>query len=355
MPAGMLLKSDGFASNLSAPSPASRLEDYCRTHDIPYHRTHIPVRLETFVEYGLDFQRRFVPDLETRMVVSIAGAPRGYRLTLDDGDELDARRVIVAAGITHFATMPPEFEGFAPDIVTHSSAHRLLDDFAGRDVTVVGAGASAAELAVGLAAKGAHARLVARAPRVKFSSPPSDERPGLATRLRRPSSGLGPGIRSRLCCDAPDLFRFVPGRARAEIVRRHLGPSPPWHLEDALSSVDAMTGWRIRRVETAGERLRLELVDHGRDDVAVETDHVICATGYRADVARLGFLDPTLRDQLRTFDGSPALNFGFESSRRDLFFVGLASAMTFGPLMRFMYGDEFAARRITARIAKDSS
>src|SRR4051812_13285896 len=61
MPTGMKLKSDGFASNLSAPSPGSTLADFCRDRGIEYHPTAHPISLETFVAYGLEFQRRFVP------------------------------------------------------------------------------------------------------------------------------------------------------------------------------------------------------------------------------------------------------------------------------------------------------
>src|SRR5262245_27129845 len=68
MPAGMRLKSDGFASNLSAPAPGSTLADFCRATGTPYHDTREPVSLKTFVEYGLDFQRRFVPNLENEDV-----------------------------------------------------------------------------------------------------------------------------------------------------------------------------------------------------------------------------------------------------------------------------------------------
>ncbi len=71
MPNRMLLKSDGFASSLSAPAPDSSLADYCRAHDLPYHPTDIPVPIQTFIEYGLDFQRRFVPDVEERVVTSV--------------------------------------------------------------------------------------------------------------------------------------------------------------------------------------------------------------------------------------------------------------------------------------------
>ena len=235
MPAGMLLKSDGFASNLSVPLPNSTLEDYCRSREIPYHPTHIPVALETFVEYGLEFQRRFVPHLEAGTVVAITGLPQGFRVTLDEGGELDARHVIVAVGIRHFASMPAAFEGLPDSLVTHASAHHQLDRFAGRDVTVVGAGASAVELAVGLAAVGARARLVARAPTVKFSSAPPDKPRSLAARLRHPSSGLGPGIRSRPRCDAPDL---LPIRAEPRAGRDR--PAPPRPVATVAS------GGRIR-------------------------------------------------------------------------------------------------------------
>jgi thioredoxin reductase len=354
----MLLKSDGFASNLSAPLPDSTLADYCRSRELPYDATHLPVAVETFIAYGLDFQQRFVPQLEPQTVRSVDSHPNGYRVTLADGEELDARNVVVAAGITHFAYVPAVFGQLPESLVTHASAHHDVSRFAGRDVTVVGAGASAVELAVALAAVGAHSRLVLRASAVKFSSPPEPGPRPRIDRILQPSSGLGPGIRSRLCCDAPDLFRFLPGKTRAEIVRRHLGPSSPWHLREAFeSSVEVMAGRSIRHAETTGEQVRLELIGdrtNGRPD-EVATDHVICATGYHPDVRRLGFLDAGLRARIETVNDAPVLSSAFESSVPGLYFAGLAGAMTFGPLMRFMHGDEFAARRITTRIEKSRS
>src|SRR6185436_13534518 len=56
MPLGMKLKSDGFASNLSAPSAGSTLAEFCRCQGIPYGDTGEPVSLETFVAYGQEFQ-----------------------------------------------------------------------------------------------------------------------------------------------------------------------------------------------------------------------------------------------------------------------------------------------------------
>ena len=57
MPAGMKLKSDGFASNLSAGSNPFTLEDFCRLTGRPYHPTNIPVAVEDFIAYGQEFAK----------------------------------------------------------------------------------------------------------------------------------------------------------------------------------------------------------------------------------------------------------------------------------------------------------
>jgi NADPH-dependent 2,4-dienoyl-CoA reductase/sulfur reductase-like enzyme len=355
MPKGMQLKSDGFASNLSAPGPGSTLADYCAEHDLPYHPTDLSVPLETFVEYGLDFQRRHVPGLEQTDVRSVDRDGRAFRIALDTGEELTAHRVVVATGITHFASVPPQFADLPPDLVSHSSAHREFEQFRGKRVTVVGAGASAVVVAVTLAGAGARTTLVARSPWVRFSSPPGPR--SWTERLRRPGSGLGPGWRSRASCDAPDLFRYIPAPWRPEIVRRHLGPSSAWHLRSPFEeSVEVFAGRPLQRVDAQGDGVRLVLGgqegDRSGRGVVVDADHVICATGYRADVQRLGFLPPSVRADLRTVGASPVLTRRFESSVPGLYFLGLPAAVSFGPLMRFMYGDAFAATRITRSLTR---
>lgn len=353
MPVGMFLKSDGFASSLSSPEPGATLADYCRERDLPYHPTDLPVPLETFVDYGLDFQRRHVPELEQHDVTSVTAEGRCFRLVLDTGEELRAGRVVVAAGITHYASMPEVASRVSPTLVSHSSEHRDLTGFAGQDVTVVGAGASAVNLAVGLARAGACCRLVTRGPGVHFQSQPSRGRRGVLERLRRPGSGLGPGWRSRASCDAPDLFRLIPPQWRTEIVRRHLGPASAWHLKEAFeTSVEVIAGRSPHRVEAHRDGVRMVLTAPGEAPLTVHADHVICATGYRADVRRLPFLGPDLHARLRTVAHSPVLSRRFESSVPGLHFLGLSAANSFGPMMRFMYGAEFAARRITQDLAR---
>src|ERR1700759_3298913 len=52
MPKGMLLKSDGFASNLSSPDPKSTLKAWCAERGVEYDDLYIPVKLETFQAYS---------------------------------------------------------------------------------------------------------------------------------------------------------------------------------------------------------------------------------------------------------------------------------------------------------------
>jgi hypothetical protein len=353
MPSGMLLKSDSCASSLSSPEPGCLLSDYCSERGVPYGDRDVPISLETFVDYGLSFQKRLVPHLEQAAVDRITYTGRGYDLDMSTGETVKAQRIVLAVGITHFARMPQNLSAMESDRITHSSAHRDFEEFAGRDVTVIGAGSSAVDIAVDLAKAGAHSRLVARAPAVRFSTKPDGGPRTRRQRLRHPMSGLGPGWGSRLSCDVPGLFRYAPERIRGEVVRRHLGPSSPWHLRDAFeSTVEIVTGRRLGDVkDVPGGSIRLELLGTDADvPLWLETDHVICATGYRADLSRLTMLDSGLRAAIRTANDAPALDASFQSSAPGLYFVGNAAAMTFGPLMRFVFGTSFTASRLVDRI-----
>jgi thioredoxin reductase len=354
MPKGMALKSDGFASNLSAPGGPNSLGDYCARRDLPYHHTEIPVPLATFIDYGLDFQQRQVPSLEERTVTALDGAPDGFRLQLDNGEIIEARNVVVAIGITHFEHRPDALTGLPSDLASHSAAHHDLNAFRGRDVTVLGAGSSAVDLAALLHEAGASTRLVARGPQLLFSLEPDDGGASLWRQLRHPPSGIGPGLRSRFYTDAPGLFRRLPSCLRLKIVQRHLGPSSPWRLKQrVIGRVEVLLGYQLKSAQARNGRVQLTFETVG-GVATLETDHVIAATGYRPDLRRLPFLDSHLRDKLRAVAHTPVLSAHFESSVPGAYFVGPIAANTFGPLMRFMHGSEFAARRICGRLAQVS-
>ena len=349
MPAGMLLKSDGFASNVYGPKAVGTLADYCQERGIPYHDTDIPVPLDVFSDYAVDFQRRFAPGLEEVLVTSLAREGKGFRLKLTDGQDVQADRVVCAVGISHFATKPKVLSDLSPKRVSHTFDLHDLSGFAGRHVTVIGAGSSAVDTAVLLAEAGATVELVARNNVVRFGGKPGPR--GFLEKLRSPSSGVGPGVRNWLCEAMPSLFRFLPGDFRLRLIRTHLGPKSPWHMKSRFDAgVRTHLGQSITSASEVDGRVELKL----SGGQTVTTDHVVAATGYYPDLARLEFLSDDLRRAVRTHAKMPTVSRWFESSVSGLYFVGPAAVNTFGPLMRFMVGAEYVAPRVTYRLAQQN-
>jgi thioredoxin reductase len=352
MPAAMKLKSEGFASNLYDSDHSFTLKRYCEEHRIPYADVGDPVRLDTLVAYGLSFQQMMVPELEPQKVVTLERTGGHFTLLLENGERADARQVIVAVGIGYYDYIPACLRDLPQEFATHSSVHQDLRRFSGREVTVIGGGASAIDLAVLLREAGADVRIVVRGHKIHFLSRPALDR-SFWMKLRRPQSGLGYGIRTRVYQDAPMLFRYLPHRLRLEIVRTFLGPAGSWHTKDqVVGAIPVITRHEPRQAELRGNRVHLRLGHRDGGEQSFATDHVIAATGYKVDLARLSFLTRELLSQLTSVQGTPVLSGAFESSVPGLYFVGISAAASFGPVMRFMLGARYTAHRLTRHLAR---
>jgi thioredoxin reductase len=353
MPKGMMLKSDGFASNLYDPESEYTLAHFCAERGIEYGDTGIPVRLDTFNAYGLAFQSKMVPELEQKNVTGVERASRGFRLLIEDGEMVAAERVILAIGITHFEHIPSGLAHLPTEFLSHSARHRDVAPWRGRNVVVIGGGASGLDMAGLLHEAGADVQLVGRQKALKFHTAPSGKPRSVWQQIRHPKSGLGPGLRSRLFSDAPWAFRYLPESLRLEIVRKALGPSGGWFIRDKVTGkVPLHLGYSPEGAEVENGKVRLHLrsVDGSERDIL--TEHIICATGYKVDLSRLGFVGSEIRSQLKAVEGAPVLSSRFESSVPGLYFVGIAAANTFGPVMRFAFGAGFAAQRLTQTMAR---
>jgi cation diffusion facilitator CzcD-associated flavoprotein CzcO len=353
MPQGMHLKSEGFASNLYDPEAKFTLGAYCAEHAVPYADIGLPVAIETFIAYGLAFQRRYVPNLEDVQITSLKKAAEYFELTTEAGEIVRARQVVVAAGIVNFAYLPPVLTSIPRPMISHSSQHSDLSGFKDRKVAVLGAGASAADLAALLQQVGADVQLIARRQTIPFHDPPNEPRP-FWERLKRPRSGLGLGWRSRMCTDVPLVFHAMPQSLRIRAVARHLGPAPCWFVRDAVAGrVPMHLGVTLAAAHAREGRARLVLSQPGQEDRHLVVDHVIGATGYKTAVSRISIIDESVRSRIRTVEGTPILNRHFETSVAGLYFIGAAAANSFGPLLRFAYGAGFAAKRLAARLARN--
>jgi thioredoxin reductase len=356
MPRGMHLKSEGFASSLYDPEMSFTLADYCREKNLAYSDIGLPVPLETFTSYGLEFQRRLVPELENKLVISVSRSGDAFAIQLADGETFAAKKVVMAIGLRYFDHLPPVFAGLSEDYVTHSSRHHSLERFRGRHVIVVGAGASALDIAALLHQDGVPVQVVARRKSIHFHSPPPSQHPSLWQQLRKPVTGIGPGWHLFWCTNAPLVFRLMPQSFRLEKVRNVLGPAPGWFVRDQIEGkVPCHLGVAIEKASAQDGRIRLDLARADGSRETLEADHVIAATGYRVDLRRLDFIEPQLRAAIRDLEQSPVLSSNFESSVPGLYFVGTSAANTFGPLMRFAFGARFAAHRVAKHLAKSVS
>jgi hypothetical protein len=353
MPKGMRLKSEGFASSLSDPDDSFTLEQFCKERNLPYSYLGKPVHLETFCAYGNEFQRRFVPELEDKLVVSLERVPNGFRIGLEDGENVKASHVVLAVGLTYFDFMPEVFSSLPRSLASHSSDHSVLEKFRGREVIVVGAGASALDLVALLHQVGADVQLLARTQKIRFHAPPGRIPPLLKQQFRAPITGIGSGWKLVFYTRAPLMFHRLSEVLRLRLVKRTLGPAPGWFIKnDVVGKVPLLLERTIVGASEKDGRIALEVINKDGNRQIFTADHVIAATGFQVDVRRLPFLSPSLRDEIKTVEHSPILSSNFESSAPRLYFVGTASANSFGPLMRFAFGARFTARRLAKHLAR---
>jgi cation diffusion facilitator CzcD-associated flavoprotein CzcO len=355
MPTGMFLKSTPSASSICSPIPGYRLEDFCRAKGVRPLREDQAVPIELFIRYGRWFQEQLVP-VEQQRVVSTTRAGGSYELTLESGERFRTPALVVAAGHVQFSHLPSTLRALAGEsdspLVTHASQHRDFSGFAGREVVVVGAGQSALESAALLHEAGAKVQLLVRESKVLWAGPPEIEPRPLKQRLLKPESPLGPGWSHVASRRGAAAIRLLPSRARLELVKRILGPAGSWWLRERVEDkVTVRTSHTIKEANRVGDRVVLVCQAPG-GSVRIAADHVIAATGYKVDVDAMRFLDHSVRAGIFRVDGYPRLDESFESAVPGLFFAGLPSAATFGPLMRFVCGTDFAAPRLARGVAR---
>jgi cation diffusion facilitator CzcD-associated flavoprotein CzcO len=353
MPKNMTLKSEGFASNLSAPTSDFTMKAWSGRRGIAYADQGLPISLDNFLAYGDAFRHRFVPGLEDVQVTRLERKGEGFCLTLDSGETFEARNVVLAVGVTWFAYTPDVLTALPKDMLSHSYDHRDTDRFKGQDVAVIGTGSSAVDLAHQLRESGASPHIVGRADHIRFNCVPDPDREKLLYRLQNPPSTIGRGWRSYFCAEAPLLFYRMPKQMKERAIRSHMHPAAGWFMREQVEGRIPMTlGHTPVHAQAKDSRAILTLADRAGAQATRSFDHVISATGYRVNLERIPFLATDLRSQIALAGNSPFVSDNLETTVPGLYAIGLSAMEMFGPLMRFMVGAEFAAPRVAAHIAR---
>ncbi|GAA2271128.1 monooxygenase [Streptomyces ruber] len=239
----------------------------------------------------------------------------GWLLRASGGRELLGSAVVVATGHNHTPRLPdwPGRDTYTGELL-HAREYRTAAPYAGRDVLVVGAGNTGAEIAVDLAEGGAErVRLAVRTPphivRRSTAGWPSQF---TAIAVRRLPVFLVDLLARAVCrISVPDLSAHGLPRPSAGLYSRVRAGAIP--VQD-VGIVDAVRRGRVEVVAAVEgfEGGTVLLADGGR----AEPDSVIAATGYRRGledvVGHLGVLDGRGRPiprGARTLKHAPGLYF----------------------------------------------
>jgi thioredoxin reductase len=300
--------------------------------------THDPIPISVFLDHTDWFAEQKKLDVEDVMVDTLVTTDGGFAATLADGEVLTAEKVLAVPGIAHFANLPPWYDDLPADRRSHTSERVSFDDLAGARVAVIGGRQSAYEWAALLCDHGA-----ARVDVVHRHDTPAFERVSWAfvdpyveqteahrgwwrhlTAEQQQAIALEFWQVGRLTLEHWLVPRLDPGvvtsRPRTEVV-----------------SVDVVEGGPVRLALSDGDVL--------------EVDHVIAASGYRADLAAVPYLGGVL-GQVSVTDGFPDLSPGFETTLPGLFVTGFAATRDFGPFYGFTKGCPSAARIAVAEMLR---
>jgi FAD-dependent urate hydroxylase len=337
MPRGMFLRS-GPDWHLD-PRDVATFEAYVTTRGLARAETR-PVSLDTFVDYASWFMGQYNVTPRPAYVTHLARSDAAYVATLDDGSRLRARTVLLGLGLTFFRHFPPDVTSKLPArSYVHTCDTVDFDCYRNRRVLILGGRQSAFEWAALIREHGAEEIHVAlRHPTPRFVEPDwSWVQPMARRTLDDPGwwRQLQPDEQRRIT----DEF-WAAGRL---VLEEWLAPrvhQPNIHIHENTQVVSV--------TELADASYEVLLDDGSHPSV----HRIVLATGYRADMENVAFLDrATIRRHLSTVDRVPALDPQFQTTLPGLYVSGLAATRDFGPFFGFTVGCPIAGKIIGDAVA----
>jgi cation diffusion facilitator CzcD-associated flavoprotein CzcO len=321
MPSGMLLRSD--CDWHLDPLNLDTLDAFAATRGLTRSEVE-PLTLAFYLEYADWFMRRKGIEPVSAHVERLDRIDGRFTAVLDDGGRIEAGRVVLAVGFQYFKHVPSELSARLPEgRVSHTADLVDLAALAGKRVLIVGGRQSAFEWAALLHEQGAaEVHVVHRHPTPAFE--PSDWSWVLS---------MVDGM-----VEDPGWYRRLSDTGREELNRRFWTEGrlrlEPWLAPRLVSpSIRLLPRTSVASCAGGGHGTLRVTLDDGR---TLMVDHVVLATGYKVDVARIPFLAAgNLLDGLEIVDGSPALDDSFQSSVPGLYFTSMAATRSFGSFFAF--------------------
>jgi thioredoxin reductase len=335
MPRGMFLRS-GPDWHLDATS-VHTFEAYLAERGVdPADVDPIPVDL--FIQYATWFQEIVGLRVRPERVTAVRRRDDAFEVHLDGGGQLTAATVVAAPGISHFTDIPHRAVAeLPPDRFTHTCFLHEVDRARDARTLIIGGRQSAFEWAALLADAGVDAVHLAY----------RHDTPDFA-----PADWHFVDVMIDQTVAVPGWFRGLPAEQRDAVAQRFWAEGrlklEPWltpRMPERVVRRHPRTEV-TRCVELSDGDIRAEL----SNGEVLLVDHVVLATGYRADITAV----PYLRELsgLETRDGFPVLDEHMQTTEPGLFVTGFAATHDFGPFFGFVRACPAAAQIIVPELAR---
>ena len=296
-----------------------------------------PIPIATFLDYTEWFRRRKSLEVDDRLVSTVSASEGVFTATMEDGSSIVAEKVLAAPGIGSFVNLPAWYDEVPADRRSHTSGLVSFDALSGARVAIIGGRQSAYEWAALLCDHGAErVEVVHRHPTPAFAKV-SWAFVGAHLQQTLAHRGWWRGL-------APEDQRAITANFW-QVGRLTLEHWLVPRLTDDV--VTSRPGCEVTEVSVGAGDVTLTL----SDGPPLTVDHVVFASGYRADLQRVGYLAP-LMDRVLMTDGFPDLSEGFETSLPGLYVTGFASTREFGPFFGFTAGCPASARIAVAEMLR---
>lgn len=281
-------------------------------------------------------------------VVGLSPQPRGFQLTLADGQRASARRVVVATGAAN-AKVPDwvkQVGDYPPERLCHAQAVSLpsLPSLVGETVLIVGGGLTSAHLAMGALKRGARVLLMARR---AFQEKIFDAAPGW----------LGPKYLKGFEAETDWEKRW-------QMIQqaRNGGSFTPETLTrlrkfSAEGRVFLYEQCQVTRAVWQGERWQVQCNNHAVHDCFAHQsiDRIWLATGTAQDITAHPLLQEVIKQYpAEIVHGLPVLDKYLRWPGCELFLMGPWAALQVGPVARNLFGAKLACDRIVPALTKSS-
>ena len=338
MPVGMILRT-GKEEHLDTRN-IHTMDAFMAENGIP-DADMIPLKLSRYLEYTDWFIAKKSLEITNALVTRLDFMDGAFKAKLSDRTIRQAKRVIVAIGMGDFKFIPPDLQSLVPPgRFSHSSDHSGFDEFRSKRILIVGGRQSAFETAALLMEHGAQSvHVVCRHETPQFTRCDFSFMHDILAHVAK-----DPAWHRNLPEAERDYWRqiaFREGRLKLE----------SW-LAPRLKQGSVQVSDRSTLVGITSREASLQVTLS--TGIEVDCDHIIFATGFKPDIARLAFLRAgNIMAGLQVKDGSPVLDTSFQSSQSGLYFLGFLSIADMGQPFGFSTGAPTGAKLVTAALKKN--